>query len=97
MPQDLAATGGPQRLDLTWSPVLDEGPVEYVVQHRVADGPDEWTASATATAAAATIEGLAPETTYLVRVAAVDAVGNRSAFTEAVSAQTDPLPPEPPE
>ncbi|WP_168122327.1 fibronectin type III domain-containing protein [Paenibacillus sp. HB172176] len=73
-------------VSLTWSPSTDDVGVTGYEVYR-----DGASAGTTATAAF-TDTGLTASTSYLYRVRAVDAAGNRSAFSSALTAATDAQP-----
>ena len=85
---DLAAgpvAGDTTRLRVSWGSVPDAE--EYRVEHRTANGSYSAVARADATATSETITGLTADTTYTVRVTAIDTDDGGSA--DLVSGETD--------
>ena len=81
-----AASVMPQQVDLLWDPSTDNVAVDSYVVLR--DG----VMIGTSAAASFTDDGVAPETSYAYTVIAVDAAGNASAQSAALSVTTPALP-----
>lgn len=86
-----ATVTGPTSIDLGWDAATDNvGVAIYEITH----GDGSLTEIA-GDSTSATIEELAPDTTYDFRVRAVDAAGNPGSFSEIVSATTGGEEPDP--
>lgn len=98
-PQDLAAIGKTQEVDVSWKPPVNDGGkaiTGYQLQRSLsATGP--WTNEGPiADSLSKVVTGLADNTTYYFRVAADNSVG-LGPYTDPVSATTSPpTPPQPP-
>ncbi|MFN8193773.1 MAG: fibronectin type III domain-containing protein [Nocardioidaceae bacterium] len=78
VPTGLSVVGlGSASIGVSWDSVSDADLEGYVVEHATSvDGP--WTSLPLTTSTTVTIDGLAPDTTYVVRVASRDTTGNES-------------------
>lgn len=96
-PTNLSVTGGNGQASLSWTAptgVISQAPItDYIVQYSSNSG-STWTTftDAVSTATSVTITGLTNGTTYVFRVAAVNAVGVGE-YTAASSAVTPAVPP----
>ncbi|RJX19163.1 MAG: hypothetical protein C4575_09165, partial [Desulforudis sp.] len=89
VPQDLAATPGQCRVELSWSPVEDPDFQHYAVYRSTTSGSGYGYLGITEGTAYSDMY-LDPATTYYYVVTAVDDIGNASAYSMEVSAT--PLP-----
>lgn len=82
-----AAALGPDSIEITWEAVSDADLAGYVVEYAVA-GEAAWSSLPQESTTSVTIDGLVAETTYTVRVAAVDTTGNQSGWSAPAGATT---------
>jgi alpha-tubulin suppressor-like RCC1 family protein len=93
VPSGLVATAGDSAVSLTWDEVVDAA--RYVVEQATSEG-GPWTTAGSPTSGSLDVSDLTNGTPYWFTVAAVDAAGNHSEPSVAVSATpVDGTPPPP--
>ncbi|MFH1544843.1 MAG: LamG-like jellyroll fold domain-containing protein [archaeon] len=93
-PIGLTATSGEQKVDLDWNDNSEADLSHYIVFYGLSSGSYDW--NVMVTSSSATILDLGEEVRYYFAVKAVDYTGNKSTFSDEVSAVTSAVSLKPP-